>query len=162
MKQFIKKDELQLINGGYLVNKEGTPVSHDTFVYLQNRAHYIATFAKHAKGKDFKGKEAYSLQQLKNVINEELYSKKSISFIESPKSPVGKLTTQLKNEALAFMDFQEGKSKIDKINEFMQEFALLAEFEEFGLFFTEDIVKLNKIYTIEEILENVKEIIELV
>ena len=40
---FIKKTELQLINGGYLANKAGDPVNHESFVAQQNTAHYLVS-----------------------------------------------------------------------------------------------------------------------
>lgn len=161
MKQFIKKEELQLINGGYLSNLEGNPVHNSEFVYLQERAHYIATFAELAKGKDFKGKKADSIYDLKREVVDKLLKTQKVEFISSSKAPVQKLTEQLKSEAMAFLTFKEGDSKTDKINNFMQEFIYLKEFEEFGLFFGDDIVKLNKIYTVEEVLESLKSCINL-
>jgi DNA polymerase III delta subunit len=59
------------------------------------------------------------------------------------------------------MKFNEESTKVDKINAFMQQFAVLQEFEAFGLFFDEEIVKLNNIYSVEEILKAVKETIDL-
>ena len=43
----------------------------------------------------------------------------------------------------------------------MQQFKTLQDFETVGLFFDQGIVKLNKIYTVEEILNAVTETIEL-
>jgi len=71
------------------------------------------------------------------------------------------LTKKLADEAMAFMTFQENSTKVDKVNSFLQQFSVLAEFEEFGLFFSEDIVKLNRIYTMDEVIEAVTEVIDL-
>lgn len=160
MKNFVKKGELQLVNGGYLVNKEEVAVSNVQFVAMQKSAEYIITFAKLAKGKDFEGKPADTLQSLKEEVANAL-SKKATEFVAGPLKPEGDLTAKLTKEALAFVSFREDVSKTEKINKFLQSFETLREFEEFGLFFTEDVVKLNAIYTLEEVVAAVSEVIEL-
>lgn len=162
MKQFLKKGEVQLINGGYLSNYDNKPVHNAEFVRLQRRAEYITTFARLAKGKDFKGKKAESLSELRSQVIELLYESTPVVFLTSKKAPKLELTEKLKNEALSFISFQEDSSKVEKINEFMQDFLFLNEFEEFGLFFEDDVVKLNKIYTIEEVLEAVTECVDII
>jgi len=159
-KQFLKKDDLQLLNGGYLSNKSSEPVNNVAFVNAQKHAEYVITFAALAKGKDFTGKKADCLQSLKNEVNALLTSKKR-TFVEKPSLIEQTLTKQLKDEAMSFMNFQENSSKVDKINGFLAQFEVIAEFEEFGLFFESDIVKLNKIYTMENVTTAVKEVIDL-
>jgi hypothetical protein len=160
MKTFLKSEGVQLVNGGYLSTMEGVPVSHEGFVKAQKHAEYILTFAELAKGKSFVAKEADSLDALKREVNKKLAAKKTM-FVKSPKAPVKKLTQELADEAMSFMNFKKDSSKVDKINDFLQQFVVLAEFEEFGLFFDEDIVKLNRIYTMSEITKAVKAVIEL-
>lgn len=160
MKNFLKSADLQLVNGGYLVNKENTPVFHAGFVDAQKHADYIITFAQMAKGKDFVGKKADSLSELVSSVKSAM-DKKAIKFVDSPKEHKGDLTEKLAKEAMGFMNFKKDSSKVDKINAFMQQFEVLHEFEEFGLFFEEDIVKLQKIYTVKEILEAVDSVIDL-
>ena len=59
------------------------------------------------------------------------------------------------------MTFKENSLKTDKVNGFLQEFNLLQEAEEFGLFFEDGIVKLEAIYTVDQITVAVKETIDL-
>lgn len=160
-KQFIKNGELKLENGGYLSNKDGNPVCNYGFYNAQQHADYIVTFAKMAKGKDFKGKKADSLEDLKREVNEVFNNKQKIEFVKKPKEVKRPTTDTLAKEALAFIDFQESSSKNEKLNNFLQQFAILKEFEEFGLFFEEEIVKLNKIYTLEEVVKATTEVIDL-
>jgi len=160
MKQFLKKEQIQLLNGGYLSNTVGSPVCNSEFVAAQKNAEWCCTFAELAKGKDFKGKKADSLSNLQAEVVKALQAKKR-TFVDKPTMTEGSLTTQLAAEALAFMDFAENTTKADKINEFMQQFNVLAEFQEFGLFFEDDIVKLNRIYSIEEVTASVQEVIDL-
>lgn len=160
MKKFLKKSELQLVNGGYLVNKEETPVNNAEFVSAQRHAEYIVTFASLAKGKDFVGKKADTLEALEAEVKKVLSAKKQV-FVEGPKESKGKLTESLAKEAMEFLNFKKDSSKADKINEFLQQFTVISEFETFGLFFEEDIVKLEKIYTMEEVIEAVKSVIDL-
>jgi hypothetical protein len=42
--KFLKNNELQLVNGGYLVTGE-TPVNHEEYVQLQKEAHYLVNLA---------------------------------------------------------------------------------------------------------------------
>ena len=163
MKQFIKKTEgLQLVNGGYLSNKEGEPVYNAEFVAAQKRAQYIVTFAKHASGKTFEVKEADCVSDVIKAVNEEL-SLKATKYVDVPKEVKRELTDKLAAEALSFMDFTDGVAKSEKINSFLQEFNVLHEFEEFGLFFESDIVKLNaeKLYSMSDVVKAVTETIDL-
>lgn len=159
-KQFLKVSDVSLQNGGYLSNTEGAPVSNSEFVAAQKRAEYVVTFARLAKGKDFKGKKADSLDELRAEVTKAL-SQQSVKFVEAPTAPERTLTDNLAAEALKFMDFKAQESKVEKVNQFLQEFTVLHDFETFGLFFESEIVKLNKIYTLEEIKNAVLETIEL-
>jgi hypothetical protein len=161
MKQFLKKGQVQLINGGYVVNEKEEPVTNQDFIKAQEHAHYVVTFAEKAKGKDFKGKEADSLAALQNEVFEALYGKKAKTYVSAPKKPVEELGDKLREEALSFINFQSDKEKIDKINIFLNKFNVIAEYEEFGLFFDQGIVKLSKIYTVKEITKAVESVIEL-
>ena len=89
-------------------------------------------------------------------------SKSKVEYVSSPKKVKGELTEKLQEEAMTFIKFNSESSKTDKINKFLQQFNKLQEFEEFGLYFEEDICKLNKIYTIKEVVTAVKQIIDLV
>jgi hypothetical protein len=160
-KQFIKKEGLQLLNGGYLSNKEGNPVFNQAFVDAQRNAEYVITFAAKAKGKDFVGKQADSLDALKKEVLEALGANKKTVFIKKPEAVKRPTHDKLQSEALEFIKFQEKSNDVEKINNFLQQFEVINEFEEFGLFFEEDIVKLNKIYTMKEIIAAVTETIAL-
>lgn len=160
MKNFVKKGELQLVNGGYLANKEGDAVSNAAFVQVQKSAEYVITFAKLAKKKDFVGKTADTLIDLQQEVAKEL-SKKETVFVTGPTKPEGELTAKLTLEAMSFITFKTDVTKTEKINKFLQSFEVLKEFEEFGLFFTEDVVKLNEIYTLEDVVDAVTQVIDL-
>lgn len=160
-KQFLKKDGIQLLNGGYLSNKEGNPVSNAEFVQAQQHAEFIVVFAAKAKGKDFKGKKADSLEDLRKEVQNLLSATKAVSFVDKPAAVKRPTTDKIAAEAMDFIKFQESSSKVDKVNNFLQQFKILKEFEDFGLFFEEDIVKLNKIYTMKEVIDAVTETIDL-
>ena len=161
MKEFLKKDQVRLVNGGYLSNGDEKPRFNSEFVAAQQHAEYINTFAKMAKDKDFKGKQADSVTDLKAEVTNLLNASKAIPFVDAPKDIKRPTTTKLADEAMAFMKFTESSSKVEKINSFLQQFAILNEFENYGLFFEEDIVKLNKIYTMAAVIAAVTETIEL-
>jgi len=161
-KQFLKSTDLQLLNGGYLSNKTGNPVSNQEFLSAQKHAEYVVTFANLAKGKDFKGKKADSIEDLKKELNDLLFSKNVTEFVKKPTSVERPITAQLKEEAMSFLNFHTETEKVDKINKFLQQFNVLKEFEDFGLFFDDEIVKLNKIYTLQEVVDAVTQTIDLV
>lgn len=160
MKKFLKVDELQLINGGYLSDKEKNPVTNSEFIAAQNRAEYVITFAKHAKKKDFKGKKSDCLSEMIKAVNKELATK-STKYVTAPKKVEKKLSNKLADEALAFMKFEESTTKVEKMNSFLQEFNVIHEYEEFGLFFEDGIVKLNKIYTMKDLVNSVEQTIDI-
>ena len=162
-KQFLTSKDVTLLNGGYLSNaNDKKPIFNPRFYAAQRHAEYIVTFAEKAKGKDFVGKQADSLESLKLEVEEVLNSKDEILFVKKPKEVKRKLNEQLFEEAMAFTKYQESSSKVDKVNNFLNtNFTVLKEFEEYGLFFEEEIVKLDKIYTLREVVKAVQEVIEL-
>lgn len=159
-KIFVKNGELALVNGGYLVTGDKqTPVFNSDFVAVQKHAEWVVTFAEKAKGKDFVGKTADSLDSVKEEVKKAL-DKSTIKYVTAPKEVKRDLTDKLQAEAMAFINFGKESSKTDKINGFLQQFNTIKEFEDFGLYFTEDICKLNKVYTIKEIVEAVTSVID--
>ena len=161
MKKFLKKDQLQLINGGYLSDSDGNPVTNEAFVDCQKKAEYIMTFYEMSKGKDFKGKQADSIEDLKREVLEKLDKKNVSTFLETPEAPKRTVSDKLARESKEFMEYLESSNKVENVNKFLQDFNVLKDFEEFGLFFEEGIEKLDKIYTVEEVTNAVKEVIDL-
>lgn len=152
--KFLKKGELAVVNGGYLVEK-GTefPMFHKDFVKLQQEAHYLVNLANTVRATDFEVKEPVTFEsvvaRVKNKLNDE-----SRQFVGKPEAPARKITDTLAKEALGWMSFKKDESKAEKINRIMQKFNTLAEFEEFGLYFSFDnIVKLKELYSLEQIIE---------
>lgn len=159
MKQFVKSTDLKIENGGYLL-ANGNPVGHAEFVKAQQSAEYVVKFAELAKGKNFKQVKVDSLDELRSEVMAAL-SQKSIEFIEAPAPVERPLTKQLTAEAMAFIGFQDDVQKTSKVNEFMQQFAVLHDFEQNGLYFDQEIVRLNRIYTVKEITDAVMSCIDL-
>lgn len=160
-KQFLKKSEVKLMNGGYLSNGKGDPIYNADFVHAQRSAEYIVEFAKAAKGKNFKHEKIDDLANVRAEVMRAIDAKRATSFVDKPKEVKRPTTDKLAEEALAFMKFEEDSSKVDKINEFMQRFTILKDFEEHGLFFESDIVKLNELYSLEDVINAVTETIDL-
>lgn len=161
-KIFVKKNDLNLVNGGYVVTgKNETPVYNEEFIAVQRHAEWVVTFAEKARGKDFIGKQADSIEDVKRATREAL-SNKDIEYVSIPKAPKMELTNKLQKEALDFIMNSGEISKANAINNFLQQFNILNDFEKFGLYFTEDIVKLNKIYTMDEVIKAVTEVIDLI
>ena len=157
MSEFKKKGDVKLINGGYLVdNKSEAPVANGEFISAQREAHYLVTLASKMKGKNFKGVAADDINALIAETKTELYATKIEEFIATPKAPSRKITRQLEEEALSFISHREEVELSEGINNRLQDFKVVNEFENFGLFFTKGIVKLDKIYTMGEITEAAK------
>ena len=161
MKTFLKSTEVALVNGGYVSTKTGEkPVTNKSFVKAQKHAEYIVTFASMAAEKDFVGKKADCLTDLVKDVKNALAAKATV-YVEGPKKAKKKLTDELAAEAMAFMKFNETTSKTEKINAFLAQFDILNEFEKFGLFFKDGVVKLNKVYTMKEVIDAVTKTIDL-
>ena len=67
MKTFVKKEQLEIKNGGYLLF-DGKPVNNNEFVEAQKEAEYIITFTKIAKTKNFKSIKIDNIDDLEKVI----------------------------------------------------------------------------------------------
>ena len=158
-KTFLKVGELTLENGGYLTGG-GKPVGNEEFVKVQRHAEYVVTLAEAAKDKDFKGKVADNFSSLAAEVMEKLSATETVEFVKGPKAIKRKVTDALKDEAMAFLKFEEESSNTKKVNAFLQQFNLINEFETHGLFFNSEISKLNKIYTMKEVVEAVSSIIK--
>jgi len=161
-KTFVKKGQLVLVNGGYLTTgKEETPVFNEDFFLAQKAAQWVVTFAAKAKGKDFNGKMPDSIEDVRNEV-EDILSKSDTQYVKMPKAVKLELHDKLQAEALAFIKHDDEVSKTEKINAFLQQFNVIQEFEDFGLYFEEDICKLSNIYTIKEIVDAVTLVVDII
>jgi len=157
MNIFVKKENLKTINGGYLVNETDTPVNHESFIQLQKEAHALFLISEKVKISDFSEKKSANFKSIVAEVTADLNKNSSKKYIDAPKEPNTKTGDLLVKEAMAWIDFKKEEFKLDKVNSIMQKFNLISEFEEFGLYFnTEKINKLEKIYSIKEILGFVK------
>lgn len=153
---FVKKSELKLVNGGYLVSTNNeTPVFHAEFVQLQKEAHYLVSLANAVSVADFQGKKAASFNDIVQSVTTILNNERR-TFVESPKAVATPTIDKLQKEALAWLGNQQNEQKTEKLNRILQKFNAIAEFEEFGLYFsTDEIVKLQALYSLEQIVEAV-------
>lgn len=160
-KSFLESKEVFVVKGYLSSNKTKVqPIYNSEFIAAQKNAEWAITFAAKCVDKDFKGKAPDSLEEVRNQVREEL-SSKGVEYVAKPTEVKQKLTEELKNEALAWLDYQKDTSKTEKINQFMQKFNVLYKFEEVGLFFEEDVIEIKKIYTVKEILDAVTSVIDL-
>lgn len=165
MSQFLNSNEITIQNGylSALVKgaKKPTPIFNADFVSAQEKAEYIVLFAKCAANKNFTSRRADSVEDVRREVANMLAAKATV-YVTAPEKAVTPVTDSLAKEALAFMDFHEGSSRIKKVNDFMQQFQVLTDLEDNGLFFTEtQVVKMNKIYSVKDILTAVNSCIDL-
>lgn len=153
---FVKKGELSVVNGanggGYLVTGEKqTPVYHPEFVTLQQEAHYLVSLAAKVKGVDFSSKKVTTFAEVVESVKKELASK-ARTYVTAPTEVKRPVTDSLAAEALSWLSYQKEGSKAEKVNKLMQKFNIIAEQEEFGLYFSDNqIVKLDGLYSLAEI-----------
>ena len=115
-KFFVKKDELNLVNGGYVTfGEKQIPVYNEQFIAVQKHAEWVVTFAEKAKGKDFVGKQADSIADVKAEVLKAL-SKSDVEYVKAPKEVKRELTDKLQEEALAFIKFTGRMLTIEKNN----------------------------------------------
>jgi hypothetical protein len=155
--EFLTKKSIELNKAGYLVSKESKkPVFHSEFVRQQQSADYIVRLASAIKDKNFTPNAVDSIEAIKAEVRNSIYSAAVVKYVDEPAKLTSKVNDELVQFALDFVKFEENKSKSDKVNEFMQQFNSINDVETVGEYFSEGLVKLNKIYTIAEILEAVQ------
>lgn len=161
-KKFLTKEEVFVVKG-YLSSDKAKvqPISNAKFIETQKHAEYVVALAEAAKGKDFKGKQADSFEDLKLEVYRALNKNSVKEYIEKPKEPTNTIGDKLKKEALDFIKYQDNLASSEKLNQFLSSFSIIDEFEEVGLFFDDEIVKINKIYTMEEVVKAVKSMADL-
>lgn len=151
--QFLTANQVSLINGGYLSNsKTKEPIHNYDFCNAQRKAAFLDKLSKEVEGKSFETVKGECFSQIFEKALTDFNASKQVTYVATPAEPDQKLTIDLRNEALAWIGHQEDKGKTERINQRMQEFNPLVDFEKHGLFFDQGIIKLDKIYTVEEIV----------
>lgn len=158
--EFLKLSELSLNSANYLIGKSGKPVNHLAFVEQQAKAHYVVSLAAATKGKVFKCGKLDDLDAIKAEVKAAI-GNTTRSYVEAPKKPTSKVNDEMVEFALNFAKFEDEKGKVEQINLFMQEFNAISDVESVGDYFSEGVVKVAKLYTIDEILKAVKANIEI-
>lgn len=159
--EFLKTKQLELNAANYLVSKESKkPVNHTAFVEQQAKAHYVVSLAAAVKGKTFKCGKLDDLAAIKAEVKAAI-GNTTRSYVSAPTKPTSKVNDEMVEFALNFAKFEDEKGKVAQINLFMQEFNAIQDVESVGDYFSEGVVKVAKLYTIDEILEAVKANIEI-
>lgn len=153
--EFIKNGDASLLTGGYLVKKgTETPIYHAEFVAKQKDAHAMILLANKVSKSDMVGKKAVTIESLQAEVAKELSATAQKTYLSPVSEPHMPTRAGLAEEALAWLKFEKNKTQVDKTNALLQKFNIISEYEEFGLYFgTEEIVKLNAIYTMDQIIE---------
>ena len=155
--QFLKLNEISLNPAGYLVATEtNKPVNHKEFAEQQKRAHYVCSLAIAIKDKNFKPCKVDNLDEIARKVQADIDSTDVTNYVTAPEKPTSKVQEELVQFALDFASYGDKKEQTDKINTFMQTFNAINGVQSVGDYFSEGLVKLNKIYTIEEILAAVR------
>ena len=155
--EFLTSKELKLNPAGYLISTASKkPVTHVKFVQQQQQAEYMVKLAKAIEGKTFKCGKIDNLNAIKEAVLASMSKNQTKEYVSTPKKPVSKANDELVKFALDFADYQDTKQTVAKINEFMNQFNTIDAIEQVGDYFTEGLVQLNEIYTIDTILKAVQ------
>lgn len=155
--QLLTLSEVSINKAGYLVSNEGNkPVTHAAFVSEQKQAEYVVKLSKALVGKTFTPSNVDNLEAIKKSVLDSINADAKVSYVDAPAKPTNSVNDELVQFALDFVNYEGDKSKAEKVNNFMQQFNTISAISEVGDYFNEGLVKLNKIYSIAEILEAVK------
>jgi hypothetical protein len=157
MNIFLKSSDLSLNPAGYLIaTTADKPVTHAAFVEQQKRAHYVVKLSAALEGKNFKACKIDDLDAIVRKVQKEIDATDVRNYVTPPSKPTSKVNDEIVQFALDYAAYGDDKAKADRINTFMQTFNAVNAIQEVGDYFQEGLVKLNKIYTIAEVLEAVK------
>lgn len=155
--EFLTSKEVSLNPAGYLVNtKTNKPVTHSAFVEQQRKAEYTIRLADAVKDKTFTAPKLDSIDAIRAEVMSAINSKSIKEYVAAPTKPVSKVNEELVDYALKFVAFEEDTKNAEKINKIMSEFDAMEAIESVGDYFSEGLVKLNKIYTVAEVLSAVQ------
>lgn len=155
--EFLTSKDLKLNPAGYLINKTtNKPVTHADFVSQQKNAEYIVKLADAIKDANFTCGKVDNLEEIKASVMAAINAKNVKEYIAVPSKPVSKANEELVKFALDFVAYEENKSEVEMINKIMAQFDSIEAVESVGEYFSESLIKLNRIYTMAEILKAVK------
>jgi len=150
--EFLTLKDLKLNPAGYLISATtNKPVTNTGFIRAQEAAAYACELASAIKDKNFKINQVDDLERIKKEVKELILNKKETTFFELPEKPKSKVNEELVEYALKFVDFQNESDKVNQLNKMMEPFKEINEVETIGDYFVEGLVKLHKLYTIEDI-----------
>jgi len=154
--EFLTAKQLELNAAGYLISKESKkPVNHVDYVKQQQSAEYLVKFAEAIKDKNFTASKVDNLQEIKASVIAAI-NDTAKSYVSAPSKPTSKVQDELVKYALDFVNYEDSKVEVSKMNEVMNEFNKIDDVESVGDYFSEGVVKLNAIYSIKQILAAVK------
>jgi enolase len=155
--EFLKSNDVSLNPAGYLVSTlTSKPVNHKEFVEQQKTAHYIVKLSEAVVGKNFKATKVDDFDAIARQVQADINAADVKNYVTAPSKPTSKVNDEIVQFALDYAAYGDEKEKVERINTFMQKFNAINAIEEVGDYFQEGLVKLNKIYTIAEVLEAVK------
>jgi len=155
--EFLKATELELNPAGYLISKATKkPVYHGEFVQQQKSAEYVVKLAEAIKDKTFKCEKIDNLEEIKASVLAGINAKNVKEYVKVPEKPTSKINDELVQFALDYVKFEDNKGEIEKINKLMNQFDIIDAIENVGDYFSEALVKLDAIYSVETILAAVK------
>ncbi|NBW16739.1 MAG: hypothetical protein EBR82_53055 [Caulobacteraceae bacterium] len=155
--EFLTSKDLSLNAANYLISSSSKkPVAHLEFVKQQQAAEYLVKLAEAIKDKTFTASKVDNLAAIKAEVLRSIKEATVVQYATAPAEPTSALLDELVKYATDFDSYHDTKISVTKINEFMNQFNKINDVEQVGDYFSEGLVKLNKIYTIEEILAAVK------
>lgn len=145
--KFLRKNQVEL-QKNYLFEKNGNPVANKELKVLFEKIEQMEKLATKVKNNNFAKTKTFKdlILELESEKNEN-----NVKYFNSVENITLELTNKLAEESFLWAKNQRENEFIDVLNNAMQNFNKLNEFEEIGLYFEEGMMKINKFYTIEDV-----------
>jgi len=155
MNTILRKEQVTL-TAGYLTDFAEKLVINTDFVHAQTRAHYYITLADELSEANMENVQGENFQSVLSRTLDKLNNETNRTYVNVPTKPATPKLDAIEAECQAWMNNEDDIIAVDKINKIMQQFNIIEDFEKVGIPFTSGTVKLNNIYSIEQITNAIK------
>tara|TARA_R110000868_G_scaffold214505_2_gene464605 strand:+ start:2523 stop:3020 length:498 start_codon:yes stop_codon:yes gene_type:complete len=150
---FLKATEVRQNAAGYVVatvGKEERPVNHPAWVQQQRNAEFVVKLAAATAGKNFKTGKTDDLASIIAQVRAGI-ANDTRTYVTAPAKPAQPTLDAMVAEQLAQAGYLTEKDTTGRINEVLNQYSAIADVENVGDYFQEGVVKLNAIYTFEQV-----------
>lgn len=153
--KFLKLEDLKLNAGGYLVSADDKPVYHEGFVNAQKEAHLLVSIANECEGKVFKSGPVSSFTDIVAKVKAKVSSEEVYEYVSAPLKEES-ILDQITAAGVAFSEHTDEVEKVKKTNNLMVPFEDIRKVEKAGMYFTEGVCELKKLYSVDDLVKAAK------